>query len=98
MLPEHVKALRKWRDDEKNPKARLPQWDDQLSETFDRILQEAFQTGDPLSITFIENGKPRTVNGVITKLDQLNNTVIACEKNMVKHLIPISRIIQMEQL
>ncbi|MGV3488973.1 MAG: YolD-like family protein [Tuberibacillus sp.] len=98
MLPEHVKALREWRDDEKHPKAKTPEYDEQTHEIFDHILQEAFQNRRPLSITFIKDGEPSTVSGLITKLDALNGRVTlgGCGQNEAKQHIPIHHIIKME--
>jgi hypothetical protein len=96
MLPEHVKALREWRDNEKQPKSGAPQLDEQLGETFDQILQEAERTHHPLSITFIKDGKPAVASGVVIKLDPLEEAITLCGPDEAKHRIPTRRIIKIE--
>lgn len=89
MLPEHVKALREWQDGEKHPRARMPLFDDQLNETFDRILQQAYVDHRPLSVTFIENGREQTAKGIVTKLDPINETLTLRGLEGQKREIPI---------
>jgi fructose/tagatose bisphosphate aldolase len=95
MLPEHVKALREWRDDEKEPKAGTPVFDDQTNDTFDRILQQAIETRTPLSITFVEGGRKHIAKGIVTKLDYVNEIMTIREHTEKTYKIPIDHIIQM---
>ena len=96
MLPEHVKALREWIGDEKNPKARTPIFDEQMNETFDRILRDALETRHLLSITFIEVGRRITTKGIVAKLDPINEILTIRDSNEKTYQIPIHHIIQME--
>ncbi|MFC4617887.1 YolD-like family protein [Camelliibacillus cellulosilyticus] len=93
MLPEHVKALREWRDNQKHPKEGLPLFDDQTSEMLDRRLQDALRYHRPVALSYIEKGERRTVRGIIQKLDPLAGTVILIDAQDQKHAVSATNIV-----
>lgn len=93
MLPEHVKALREWRDGEKRPNAKKPAWDGQMAEALDARLKEALARRRPVSVAFIRDGERRTVIGMIEKTDPVSRSVTVRDRAGDKHVIAADAIV-----
>lgn len=90
MLPEHVELLKKiWNEDKKVVK---PMLDEQELETINRRIIEANQNNEEVRITYFESGKIIEIQGIISKLDQLNQVIILQDLNKEKHYIPFTSI------
>ncbi len=73
MLPEHVKLLREWKDEELAPIRQQP--DEQQYEEWNYRLQEALELTKSLTITYWKSNRPFTQIGLIQRIDTLNGIV-----------------------
>ena len=93
MLPEHVQKLREWHEEEHLPQKKEP--DEQQYEEWNRLMAEAAAEGFPLAITFWQEGKPCTVEGVIGHIDTVSSVLRLVSVEGESCLIPIRAIEQM---
>jgi YolD-like protein len=90
MLPEHVELLKRiWSEDKKEVK---PMLDEQELEMINRRTLEAYQNNEQICIQYYENGKTYEAQGIVTKLDQLNQVVVLQTRNNEKNYIPFASI------
>lgn len=73
MLPEHIKMLREWKDEEKKPVRRQP--DEQEYEEWNYRIAEAMEYHKSLTITHWREGKPLTNAGFIHHMNPATGVI-----------------------
>ncbi|GAA0346570.1 YolD-like family protein [Bacillus carboniphilus] len=73
MLPEHVKLLREWAEEDKYETAR--EFDEQELEEMNQLLEEAILTEHPVTLTYFKNRQYKMVTGWIHKVDPYQQTL-----------------------
>ncbi|TFD92208.1 YolD-like family protein [Jeotgalibacillus sp. R-1-5s-1] len=67
MLPEHVKLLREWADQDEYD--TMPEADEQQKEEWGRLIQEALELKLELSVSYFKDHRIITAEGLIEKVD-----------------------------
>jgi len=73
MLPEHLKLLREWQEEEGRREPFEP--DPQQMEEWDRMLHEALEYGMPLSVSCRTPGGERCCTGAVHHFDPASGTI-----------------------
>ncbi len=96
MLPEHRRELQKQEHDRRQEEeTRLPLFDEQQLELWDRMLSLSLQQKIALTITYRSGEECRTVKGVITaKRSRPAEILLSCGEELLK--IPIPKISGMD--
>ncbi|MBB6452278.1 hypothetical protein HNQ94_000723 [Salirhabdus euzebyi] len=91
MLPEHVVELKKmWEQANERP---IPLLDEQELEEMNVKLQEAYSKKIPVQLTVHKKGTQETVNGIITKIDSFQQTLLLETDSEKKEIVPFPSII-----
>lgn len=93
MLPEHVKMLREWQDEQKNPRSILPVLDEQKKEELNNTVYEALYKNSPVRFTYIEHGTYKTLQGRIQTFNEVAHELKIMDAVNKKHVIKLSYII-----
>lgn len=94
MLPEHVKLLRDWAEEDKQEQKK--ELDEQELEEMNQLLEEAIQTNHSLSFTYFENHRYKTVTGRIHKVDFYQKSLYVKEDNKETIQIPLEKLDHIE--
>lgn len=73
MLPEHLKLLREWQEEEGRREPLAP--DPQQMEEWDRMLHEALEYGRPLSVSSRTPGGEACCTGSVHHFDPVSGTI-----------------------
>ncbi len=73
MLPEHVRLLREWQEEDTIPDRKEP--DEQQLEEWEFLLSEAMEWDRVLAIRYWKNGQPHEVEGNIHCSHDLTGTL-----------------------
>ncbi|MET3696226.1 YolD-like protein [Bacillus oleivorans] len=90
MLPEHVKLLRDWAEEDKYETPK--ELDEQQLEHMNQLLEEAIASDYPLLVTYFENHHYQTVKGQVYKVDPYQHRLYLKGENEEVVLIPFERI------
>ena len=96
MLPEHVKALRDWRETEIHPMEDIPQFDEQAQEILNAVITEAFNNQKEVHVTYIENGQKHSFVGKIQSLDPLASSITFSHSSEQKKIIHTQQLIDIQ--
>jgi len=90
MLPEHVKLLRDWKEEDQwESKVQL---DEQKIEEMNRIMNIAMEYSYKINVTYYENKRHKHLAGKLDKYDVLTKMMIMMDEGGKKHHIPMSDI------
>ncbi|MCA1030629.1 YolD-like family protein [Bacillus timonensis] len=95
MLPEHVKLLRDWANEDSFE--QMPVLDEQQLEEMNGVLGEAMEGGTELAITHYEGKRHRLVIGKVHHCDEFTKKLHVIDKFGDTHFIPISKLIDLRQ-
>jgi hypothetical protein len=73
MLPEHVKMLREWAEEEKWEEEKTA--DEQAREEWDRILTQAVWSRRKVRINYFRNRRYEMLTGVVRRSDPIAHTI-----------------------
>lgn len=73
MLPEHVRAINEWRDQQK--KKQRPIFDEQVSEELNYRIQLALVSKSQVTITVFGEYEDTRITGVVQEIDQLHGWI-----------------------
>lgn len=93
MLPEHVKVLRDWA--EEDTFQQKPDLDEQHIEEMNGILCEAMELGSELMITYYEAKHHKLLLGTIHHYDDLQGRLHIIDKFGDVHYIPTNMLIDL---
>lgn len=93
MLPEHVKILRDWT--EEDTYEQKPKLDEQQVEEMNGILCEAMEEGRELVITHYEAKHHKLLLGTIHHYDALQNKLHVIDKFGEVHYIPANMLVDL---
>ncbi|MGD6815641.1 YolD-like family protein [Metabacillus sp. 84] len=95
MLPEHVKLLRQWKEEERH--TAKPEIDEQQLEEFNEIICIAMEHHQPLRFTIHEHEQLVPYTGHIHFLDQTAQAIRVVDAAGKRRTIPITQIVRIEE-
>ncbi|TCP31748.1 YolD-like protein [Scopulibacillus darangshiensis] len=93
MLPEHVKMLRDWQDEEEHPRAVQPALDEQKNEELNLAVYEALHHDLAVRFTYIEHGAYKALKGQIQTINEVTRQLKIIDAADRKHLLKIDAIL-----
>lgn len=94
MLPEHVKLLREWAEEDTYETKR--ELDEQQMEIMNEIMMEAFERSRSITIVHYCQQKYELLVGCIQKWDNLNNRLIIIDHFGEEHRIHLSNVMDVQ--
>jgi hypothetical protein len=93
MLPEHVKLLRDWTEEDQYE--QKPELDEQMIEEMNTLLCEAMEDGRELVITYYGHKRHQLLIGTIHRYDELNRKLHIIDKFGEAHYVPVDKMIDL---
>lgn len=87
MLPEHLRLLREWQDEDEIPDRKEP--DEQQLEEWGFLLSEAMEWNKPVAIRYWKNGQPQEVIGYVHCSHDLTGTLRIVAQGGEAKVIPV---------
>lgn len=97
MLPEHVKALRQWKEEVQND-WQAPVIDENKFEEMNRLITQATETNSPLIFTIQNHNHPTKMNGRIQWIDEVNKRLKIEVNSQTTTYIQLSNIIDIQSM
>lgn len=91
MLPEHVKLLRDWAEEDKYE--QMPELDEQQIEIMNELLCEAMEMGRELIITHYEGKRHELLIGTVHHYDDLQKKLHVIDKFGDVHYLLVNALI-----
>lgn len=95
MLPEHVKMLRDWTEEDTH--MVKPELDEQRLEEMNDMLYLALEEGSELLITYYEHKQHRLLIGHVHHYDQVTRKLHIVDKFGTPHYIAIEEVIDVRR-
>ncbi len=95
MLPEHVKLLRDWVEEDFDQSK--PELDEQQLEEMNGLLCEAMEAGEQLVITYYERKRHKLLIGTVHHYDEFNQKLHIIDKFGEAHYIVINQLIDIRR-
>ena len=87
MLPEHVRLLREWQEEDALPDRKEP--DEQQMEEWQFLLSEAMEWNKQVTIRYWRHGQPQEVRGHVHCSHDVTGTLRIVAENGEAKVIPI---------
>nr|WP_155111095.1 YolD-like family protein [Metabacillus mangrovi] len=94
MLPEHVKLLRQWKEEERY--TVKPEVDDQQLEEFNEIICQAMEDNQLLQFTVHEHEQLILHTGRIHFFDQIQQALRIVDEAGKRKMIPLTRVVKIK--
>lgn len=91
MLPEHVKELREWKEEDR--RREKPELDEQKLEEMNEVICEAMEFHQPLSFHYFEDGTVNVLKGYVHYIDQVNREFRIVDMDEKKQKIPFKSLV-----
>lgn len=95
MLPEHVKELREWK--EEDGKNQKPELDEQKMEEMNDVICEAMAFHRPLTFHYFEKGMTNVVKGYVHYIDQLKMDLRIVDMNERRQNISFESLVHVRE-
>lgn len=96
MLPEHVKMLREWAEEETWTEQK--QLDEKKLEILDETAAEAMEFGKHVQITYFDTNSYRELTGTIHYFDYLQKEFRMIDQSGHVRLVPLKKIQQIRMI
>ncbi|WP_270179177.1 YolD-like family protein [Alkalihalobacillus sp. CinArs1] len=91
MLPEHVKELREWKEEDR--RREQPELDEQKMEEMNDTICEAMAFHQPLTFHYFKNGTKNVLTGYVHYIDQLNKELRIVDLDEKRQNIPFASLV-----
>ncbi|MFC4411210.1 YolD-like family protein [Chungangia koreensis] len=87
MLPEHLRLLREWQDEDAIPDRKEP--DEQQLEEWEFLLSEAMEWNKEVAIRYWKNGNPQEVKGYVHCSHNMTGTLRIVTQDGEAKVVPV---------
>ena len=94
MLPEHVKELRDWKEEEK--RNQMPVLDEQKIEEMNEVICQAMEFHWPLRFHYFKNGETNVLSGYVHYIEPLTKELRVIDHKEQKRNVKLLDLIHVE--